>query len=89
MPISPTCSRASPTIAASTCTGVVLKGKLTYTHDGGDERRFELPNAHAHALLDDDSEACTKPCAAVVPWVAKAIEVMVEEFRHGTGASFG
>ena len=54
-----------------------------------EERRFELPNAHAHVLLDDDSEACMKPCAAVVPWVAKAIDIMVEEFRHGTGAAFG
>jgi len=54
-----------------------------------DERRFELPNAHAHVLLDDDSEACMKPCAAVVPWVAKAIDIMVEEFRNGTGAAFG
>jgi 2-polyprenyl-3-methyl-5-hydroxy-6-metoxy-1,4-benzoquinol methylase len=54
-----------------------------------DERRFELPNAHAHVLLDDDSEACMKPCAAVVPWVAKAIDIMVEEFREGTGAAFG
>lgn len=54
-----------------------------------DERRFELPNAHAHVLLDDDSEACMKPCAAVVPWVAKAIDIMVEEFRAGTGAAFG
>ena len=50
-----------------------------------EERRFELPNAHAHVLLDDDSEACMKPCAAVVPWVAKAIDIMVEEFRHGDG----
>ena len=54
-----------------------------------DERRFELPNAHAHVLLDDDSEACMKPCAAVIPWVAKAIDIMVAEFRHGTGAAFG
>ena len=54
-----------------------------------DERRFELPNAHAHVLLDDDSEACMKPCAAVVPWLAKAIDIMVEEFRQGTGAAFG
>jgi 2-polyprenyl-3-methyl-5-hydroxy-6-metoxy-1,4-benzoquinol methylase len=53
------------------------------------DRQFELPNAHAHVLLDDDSEACMKPCAAVVPWVAKAIDIMVEEFRQGTGASFG
>jgi 2-polyprenyl-3-methyl-5-hydroxy-6-metoxy-1,4-benzoquinol methylase len=54
-----------------------------------DERQFRLPNAHAHVLLDDDSEACMKPCAAVVPWVAKAIDIMVEEFRRGTGAAFG
>ena len=53
------------------------------------ERRFTLPNAHAHVLLDDDSEACMKPCAAVVPWVGKAIEIMVEEFRRGEGAAFG
>lgn len=53
------------------------------------ERRFSLPNAHAHVLLDDNSEACMKPCAAVVPWVGKAIEIMVEEFRRGDGAAFG
>jgi hypothetical protein len=54
-----------------------------------EERRFSLSNAHAHVLLDDDSEACMKPCAAVVPWVATAIEIMAEEFRRGTGAAFG
>lgn len=59
------------------------------TSKAAEERRFELPNAHAHVLLDDDSEACMKACAAVVPWVAKAIDIMVEEFRNGTGASFG
>jgi 2-polyprenyl-3-methyl-5-hydroxy-6-metoxy-1,4-benzoquinol methylase len=53
------------------------------------ERRFTLPNAHAHVLIEDDSEACMKPCAAVVPWVAKAIDIMAEEFRSGTGAAFG
>src|SRR5262245_26239209 len=37
-----------------------------------DERRFTLPDAHAHVLTDDDSDACMKPCAAVVPWVARA-----------------
>jgi SAM-dependent methyltransferase len=52
-------------------------------------RRFTLPDAHAHVLLDDDSEACMKPFAAIVPWVAKAIDIMAEEFRHGTGVSFG
>jgi 2-polyprenyl-3-methyl-5-hydroxy-6-metoxy-1,4-benzoquinol methylase len=59
------------------------------TSKAPDERRFELPNAHAHVLLDDDSEACMKPCAAVVPWVAKGIDIMVEEFKRGTGAAFG
>ena len=53
------------------------------------ERKFTLPHAHAHVLIDDDSEACMKPCAAVVPWLAKALDIMVEEFRSGTGASFG
>ncbi|HZN15552.1 MAG TPA: class I SAM-dependent methyltransferase [Acidimicrobiales bacterium] len=54
-----------------------------------EERRFTLPNAHAHVLIDDDSEACMKPCAATVPWVGKAVEIMTEEFRSGTGQSFG
>ncbi|MCW2572040.1 MAG: methyltransferase protein [Frankiales bacterium] len=54
-----------------------------------EERRFTLPNAHAHVLLEDDSEACMKPCAAVVPWVSKAVDIMVEEFRRGAGAAFG
>ncbi|MGQ0744743.1 MAG: class I SAM-dependent methyltransferase [Acidimicrobiales bacterium] len=53
------------------------------------ERRFALPSAHAHVLIDDDSEACMKPCAAVVPWLAGALDIMTEEFRRGQGASFG
>ena len=53
------------------------------------ERKFTLPGAHAHVLVDDDSEACMKPCAAVVPWLAKALDIMVEEFRRGDGAAFG
>src|SRR5262245_37771423 len=52
-------------------------------------RRFTLSNAHAHVLLDDDSESCMKPAAAVVPWLAKALDVMVDEFRAGTGVEFG
>jgi hypothetical protein len=53
------------------------------------ERRFTLPDAHARVRIEDDSEACMKPCAAVVPWVAKALDIMVEEFRRGDGAAFG
>src|SRR5262245_2674862 len=52
-----------------------------------DERRYSLSNAHAHVLLDNDSEACMKPAAAVVPWLAKAIDVMVDEFRTGSGVA--
>jgi 2-polyprenyl-3-methyl-5-hydroxy-6-metoxy-1,4-benzoquinol methylase len=57
------------------------------TADG--ERRFVLPDARAHVLTDDDSEACMKPIAAVVPWVSKALEIMTEEFRRGRGVPFG
>ncbi len=53
------------------------------------DRRFSLPDSHAHVLMDDDSEACMKPCAGIVPWAGKAIDIMAEEFRSGTGVSFG
>jgi SAM-dependent methyltransferase len=52
-------------------------------------RNFSLPNPHAHVLLDDDSEACMKPCAAVASFVAKSVDIMTEEFRRGTGVPFG
>ena len=54
-----------------------------------DERRFTLPNAHAHVLTDDDSEACMKPCAAIVPLLGRAIELMEGAFRTGAGVAFG
>jgi 2-polyprenyl-3-methyl-5-hydroxy-6-metoxy-1,4-benzoquinol methylase len=54
-----------------------------------DERRFTLSNAHAHVLTADDSEACMKPCAAVVPLLARAIDLMEGAFRTGAGVSFG
>lgn len=60
-------------------------------HDPGElpqTRRFSLPRAHAHVLLDDDSEACMKACAAVAPWVARSLEIMTEEFRRGMGVPF-
>lgn len=53
------------------------------------ELRFTLPRAHAHVLTDDDSDACMKPCAAVVPWAGKAMAIMVDEFRNGSGVAFG
>jgi hypothetical protein len=54
-----------------------------------DDRRFELPNAHAHVLTADDSEACMKPCAAIVPLLGHAIELMEGAFRTGAGVAFG
>ena len=48
-----------------------------------DERRFTLPNAHAHVLLDEDSEACMKPCAAVVPWVGAGDRAHGGSVPHG------
>jgi len=56
--------------------------------DDSRARRFTLPKAHAHVLIHDDSDACMKPCAAVVPWLAKALDVMTAEFRTGDGAAF-
>ncbi len=54
-----------------------------------DTHSFSLPRAHAHVLLDDDSEACMKACAAVAPWVGKSVDIMTEEFRRGVGVAFG
>jgi hypothetical protein len=54
-----------------------------------DERRYSLPAAHAHCLLEDDSEACVKPMSALVPWLAGAVSLMAEEFRDGKGLPFG
>jgi 2-polyprenyl-3-methyl-5-hydroxy-6-metoxy-1,4-benzoquinol methylase len=56
---------------------------------GPDQRRYTLPAAHAHVLTEDDSEACGKPLAAIVPWAGHGIEIMQTMFRSGAGASFG
>jgi 2-polyprenyl-3-methyl-5-hydroxy-6-metoxy-1,4-benzoquinol methylase len=55
----------------------------------GDARRYTLPAAHAHCLLDDDSEACMKPLAALVPWLSTSLDIMTEELRSGKGVAFG
>jgi SAM-dependent methyltransferase len=54
-----------------------------------DDRRFTLPAAHAHCLLDDDSEACMKPLTGIAPWLGRSVELMTEEFKNGTGGAFG
>ena len=54
-----------------------------------DGDRFVLPNAHAHVLLEDDSEACMKSVVAIVPWLKGSIEIMESAFRTGEGVAFG
>ncbi|MDP9183210.1 MAG: class I SAM-dependent methyltransferase, partial [Actinomycetota bacterium] len=54
-----------------------------------DARRFTLPAAHAHCLLEDDSDACVKPLTGIVPWLATSVAIMAEEFRAGKGVAFG
>jgi 2-polyprenyl-3-methyl-5-hydroxy-6-metoxy-1,4-benzoquinol methylase len=54
--------------------------------DGG---KFTLPNAHAHVLLEDDSEACMKSVTAIIPWLKGSIEIMERAFRTGEGVAFG
>jgi hypothetical protein len=54
-----------------------------------DDGAFSLPNAHAHVLLDDDSEACMKVAGAIVPWAGSALAIMEKEFTEGKGVSFG
>jgi 2-polyprenyl-3-methyl-5-hydroxy-6-metoxy-1,4-benzoquinol methylase len=51
--------------------------------------RFTLPNAHAHVLIDDDSEACMKPVTAIIPWLKGSIDIMEQAFRTGEGVAFG
>jgi 2-polyprenyl-3-methyl-5-hydroxy-6-metoxy-1,4-benzoquinol methylase len=62
-----------------------VAGVLTVDGDGG----FTLPNAHAHVLIDDDSEACMKSVAAVVPWLKGSLDIMENAFRTGEGVAFG
>ena len=54
-----------------------------------DARRFRLPAGHAHVLLDQDSEAYMGMAGALIPWTAKAVDIMFEEFRRGVGVEFG
>ena len=65
--------------------GVVTVDDVTMSPD---ERRFELPKAHAHVLLDENSDAYMRMCASVVPWMAKALDIMEVEFQRGAGVAF-
>ncbi|HEU5223509.1 MAG TPA: methyltransferase domain-containing protein [Candidatus Lumbricidophila sp.] len=53
------------------------------------DRVFTLPAAHAHVLLDDDSDACMKPVAGVIAWLGPTLELMQREFHAGRGVAFG
>ena len=53
-----------------------------------DARRFTLPPAHAHVLLERDSEACMAPAVNFVPLGGWAVEAVAEAFRTGGGVPY-
>jgi 2-polyprenyl-3-methyl-5-hydroxy-6-metoxy-1,4-benzoquinol methylase len=53
-----------------------------------DARRFTLPPAHAHVLLERDSEAYMGACINFVPLAGWAVDPVVEAFRTGGGVAY-
>ncbi len=53
-----------------------------------DTRRFELPAAHAEALIDEDSLSFTAPLASLVAGVAHALPAVLDAFRSGGGVPY-
>lgn len=51
-------------------------------------RRYELPAAHAHVLLDPDSPANTTPLAAFVAEAGRMVPAVVDAFRTGGGVAY-
>jgi SAM-dependent methyltransferase len=51
-------------------------------------RRFTLPPAHAHVLLERDSEAYMAPAVNFVPLGGWAVDAVVEAFRTGGGVPY-
>ena len=51
-------------------------------------RRFALPAAHAHVLLDPDSPANTTALAAFVAEAGRMVPAVVEAFRTGSGVAY-
>lgn len=55
---------------------------------GPGDRCFSLPAAHAHVLLDRDSEAYVAPLAGFVTLAATALDAVAEAFRTGRGVPY-
>ena len=53
-----------------------------------DARRYALPGAHAHVLLDPDSPANTTAVAAFVAEAGRMVPAVVEAFRTGGGVPY-
>jgi 2-polyprenyl-3-methyl-5-hydroxy-6-metoxy-1,4-benzoquinol methylase len=53
-----------------------------------DVRRFALPAAHAHVLLDPDSPANTTALGAFVAEVGRMVPSLVDAFRTGAGVAY-
>ena len=53
-----------------------------------DERRFELPEAHAVALLDEEHPAYVGALADIAPIIARSLGHVAEAFRTGAGVPF-
>ena len=51
-------------------------------------RRYALPDAHAHVLLDPDSPANTTAVAAFVAEAGRMVPAVVEAFRTGGGVPY-
>ena len=52
------------------------------------DRRYTLPAAHAHVLLERDSEAYMGACINFVPLGAWAVDAVAEAFRTGGGVPY-
>ncbi len=67
-----------------------VTGLLTVDDLGADgaSRRYALPAAHAHVLLEPDSPANTTAVAAFVAECGRMVPALVEAFRTGAGLPY-
>ncbi|HVT77272.1 MAG TPA: methyltransferase domain-containing protein [Acidimicrobiales bacterium] len=66
-----------------------VSGVLTANHTAdASSRRFALPPAHAHVLLDADSPANTTALAAFIAECGRMLPALVDAFRSGGGVPY-
>jgi 2-polyprenyl-3-methyl-5-hydroxy-6-metoxy-1,4-benzoquinol methylase len=66
-------------------TGIV---EVDDVSEDASSRRFTVPAAHAHVLLDADSPANTTPIAAFVAEAGRVLSAVVDAFRTGGGVPY-